>query len=292
METASLALPDKSLLKRHLERVAVPRDVFQNPDGLAAVRDYVESELAQLGYRVTRDPFDLNGAPAQNLIARKAASREGAYFMIGAHFDAVPGTPGADDNASGVAAMLEAARILAPHKASDKIDFVAFDGEEYGMAGSEHLSRALKVQGAALGGMISLEMVGYTSSAPGSQKIPAILKPFYPDTGNFLALVGDLGSIPLLAKAKTAFRATPLGKSGARALVLPAKGWVFPACRLSDHSPFWDRGYPALLVTDTSFFRNPHYHLPADNIATLDLDFMASAAEGAARLALAVVDSF
>jgi hypothetical protein len=130
--------------------------------------------------------------------------------------------------------------------------------------------------------MISLEMVGFTSSVKGSQQLPLFLKPHFPDVGNFLALVGDSKSDALLKKAQAAFK--KIDGLPVEILKLPAKGWLLPAARLSDHSPFWDAGYPALLVTDTSFFRNPHYHQPSDKIETLDLNFLSRVTAGVVEL--------
>jgi aminopeptidase YwaD len=126
--------------------------------------------------------------------------------------------------------------------------------------------------------MISLEMIGYHDPRPGSQDIPSILKPFYPNTGDFLALVGASGCGKILKCAEASYKRVPGSK--VRTLSLPGKGRLLPAVRLSDHAPFWDAGFPALLVTDTSFFRNPHYHRPSDTIETLDLDFLCRTTEG------------
>lgn len=280
-------LGDIAQLKKHLAAIARPRDAFENPEGLAEVQNYIWKEFESYGYSCQPHSFELRGQTFQNLIFSKGLSGP-PRFIIGAHFDAVPGTPGADDNASGSAAMLEAARLLASMNQAVPVHFVAFNLEEYGMVGScryvEHLEKEFgkKTLRQNLLGMISLEMVGYVSREKGSQQLPLILKPFYPDTGNFLALVGDLSSGALLNKASQAFTA---GGLPVQRLSLPLKGRELEATRLSDHSAFWDAGLPALLVTDTSFFRNPHYHTPEDNIETLDLDFIKGVAGGAARLA-------
>ena len=281
-------------LKRHLSAVACLRDPFQNPEALAKVAHYIQNQFEASGYRVEADVFELEGQKFENLIARPASfpSSSSPQFMVAAHFDAVPGTPGADDNASGVAAMLEAARLVAESNPDSPVHFAAFNLEEYGMIGSSRYVESLKKElflrkssgktKDSFNGMISLEMVGFTAHEKGSQILPLILKPFYPDTGNFLALVGDLRSAALMQKAKGAFTN---GILPVETLTVPLKGWEFPAVRLSDHSPFWDAGLPALLVTDTSFFRNPHYHTPEDRIETLNLDFLKSVTEGVVRLA-------
>ena len=283
-ETLPKINPD--LIKKHLDAVARPRDIFQNPETLREVQIYIEDELISYGYQIYRDLFRLEGQTFENVVATSASSLQQKRFIIGAHFDAVAGTHGADDNASGIAAMLEAARILSNSTVVSKIDFVAFNAEEHGVTGSACYAGKLKETGAKLFGMISLEMVGFTAQGKGSQQLPFFLRPFYPDIGNFLALVGDHQSSKLLQTAKKAFskvEALPV-----ETLSVPAKGRMMPETRLSDHANFWDAGYPALLVTDTSFFRNPHYHKPTDRVETLDLEFLARVTEGVAHLAFSI----
>jgi hypothetical protein len=318
MRTMTVKKIDLERLKCHLETLAVPRDAFENHAALVRVQNYIRDQFEAWGYQVEPDTFSFQGQLFQNLIARQGTSLRSATcpwhettgrycslstarsrglscckrpaanprFLIGAHFDAVPGTPGADDNASGVAALLEIAYCLADSAFVHPIDFVAFNLEEYNMIGSSHLAQRFQQQNVPLIGMLSLEMIGFTSSQPGSQQMPWILRPFYPSVGNFIALVGDTGSTALLKAAQKAFKQVPgLPVEG---LTLPVQGKIFPETRLSDHSPFWDAGYPALLVTDTSFFRNPHYHGAGDTIATLDLPFLGRVVEGVLKLAEAL----
>lgn len=280
--------PDIQLLKKHLTAIARPRDPFENRETLLEVEEYITCELRSFKYDVRKAPFQFQGTEFHNLIAHTGSESPGGQWILGAHFDAVPGTSGADDNASGVACLLEAARLLAASKSVSQINFLFFNLEENGMIGSSHYAAELKKTKANIQGMLSLEMVGYTSSEKGSQKMPLLLKPFYPDTGNFLALVGDTQSKALLKKAKRAFK--EISGLPVETLAVPSKGWAFPETRLSDHSSFWDAGYPALLVTDTSFFRNPHYHQPSDSVETLDLNFMALVTEGVVRFAHSFLD--
>ncbi len=263
--------PNKNQIKKHLEIISRPRDAFDNPEVLSEVQKYIHNELCSYGYSVSEHTFEYNGQSFSNLIANHNSVNQ-TKLIIGAHFDSVPNTPGADDNASGIAGMLEAARCLKETEFVSHIDFLAFNLEEYGMVGSREYVKYLKNSKHDLLGMISLEMIGFTSEAKGSQKIPAFLRPFYSDTGNFVALVGDLNSKKLLKLAKRAFSNIDTLKS--EYLTLPFKGKILPETRLSDHSPFWDAEIPALLVTDTSFFRNPHYHSTSDGIETLDLEFL------------------
>jgi len=296
MLSGTMRKPSADELNKHLAAISRPRDIFENRTTLLEIQSYIESELKTYGYRIEKQAFTFQGAELENLIAYEEGPRTEPRFLIGAHFDAVPGSYGADDNASGVASMLEAARLLKGTEAAKLIDFIAFNAEEYGMVGSTHYVEALKHSGgvmhkrrmsggqsATIKGMISLEMVGYTNDQKGSQKIPLFLKPFYPDAGNFLALVGDGKSMNLLKKAKDAFKRVK--GLPVETLMLPARGWIVPETRLSDHSPFWDKGYPALLVTDTSFFRNPHYHTPEDKVETLNLEFLNQVTEGVVALA-------
>jgi len=201
----------------------------------------------------------------------------GARLIIGAHLDTVPGTPGADDNASGVAVLLEASRLFADRPPLLPLEFAAFTLEELGMIGSARYAKTLRDARAPVLGMLSLEMVGFTESA-GLQHYPWFLKGRYPATGNYLGLAANGRSRPLLDAVTRAMRTIP--GLPVETMVLPGNGWVFPESRLSDHAPFWDRGYPALLVTDTSFFRNPHYHQRSDTVDTLDLDFLTKVTQG------------
>lgn len=245
---------------------------------LVAVEKYIEKEFASYGLIVESDFFFYRGKRFRNIIARLAPQPATPSFLIGAHFDTVEGTPGADDNASGVAVLLEAARLLSRAKPRLPVVFCAFNLEELNMVGSTHLAQKLKGSRAKIEGMISLEMVGYTDPRPGSQKYPVGLKWFYPDRGDFIGIIGNWKSAPLLRRFSRLMRQVP--GLPVETLSVPGNGGLIPEVRLSDHSPFWDAGYPALLVTDTSFFRNPHYHRPTDTLETLDLNFMARVCTG------------
>ncbi len=274
--------PSRERLLADLAQLAVPRDAFENPEHLQAVFHFVRERFLSLDYQPESFSFSYQGRSFNNLVAREPDSQTAGRLLIGAHADAVPGTPGADDNASGLAVLLELARCLADSPLRHHVEWAVFNLEEYGMVGSDAYARHLMKEKIPLAGMLSLEMVGYRTTKPGSQQIPAFLRPFYPSTGDFIALVGDWQSRSLLKQAAKAFRQVPNLKT--ETLTLPFAGRELPATRLSDHSPFWDAGFPALLVTDTSFFRNPHYHLPSDTIATLDPDFMIQVARGVLTL--------
>lgn len=284
MKDASLFKPNLERLSDHIQQVARERNFETSLESLLDVQSYLKEELFSYGFEVSENRFSFSGQTFSNLIARLPGTQKQPRLILGAHFDSVPGSPGADDNATGVAALLEVARLYAdfqekevPPLRGETVEFAAFNIEEYGMIGSRAYARQLKKEKIPVIGMLSLEMIGYASQAAGSQKMPLFLKPFYPEVGNFIGLVANTKSKTLLNQVKKIFcrvEGLPV-----ESLILPANGWVFPDARLSDHSPFWDEGFPALLVTDTSFYRNPYYHSPADRIETLDLGFLAKVTE-------------
>ena len=282
MNDPDLCKPNLSRLTEHLRRVTGERNFQTSPSSLIQTQSYLQEQLESYGFEVHREPFFFSGQTFSNLVARLALNPNRPRLLVGAHFDSVSGSPGADDNASGVAAFLETARLYAQGRTEKSaVEFVAFNLEEHGMIGSQAYAQQLKKERVPLSGMLSLEMVGYASKDKGSQKMPFFLKPFYPDAGDFIGLVANRASAEFLKKAEKIFRSVEM--LPVETLVLPANGWIFPAARLSDHSPFWDQNYPALLVTDTSFYRNPNYHVESDTVETLDLEFLANVTEAVAR---------
>ena len=264
-------------LKNRLVRIVGERSPWSAAARLSAVENYIEKEFASLGFRVESDPFSYRGRRYRNIIARMPATRA-PLVVLGAHFDSVEGSPGADDNASGVAVLLESARLLASMKLKSEVLFCAFNLEELNMIGSSHLAKRLKAEGAKITGMVSLEMVGYTDRRPGSQKYPAALSWLYPDRADFIGVIGNWRSAALLQSFAAALK--KIDGLPVETLSVLGNGFLVPQVRLSDHAPFWDAGYPALLLTDTAFMRNPHYHSASDTIETLDLDFMAKVCNG------------
>jgi Zn-dependent M28 family amino/carboxypeptidase len=199
---------------------------------------------------------------------------------VGAHLDTVAGTPGADDNASGVAGVLETARLLAGAPPGLPIELAVWDLEErtrmtYRVGSRLHVA-ASRRQGVRYAGALVLEMIGYRATAPGSQKIPLPVRWMdLPRTGDFLAAIGDMGSRKLLsAFLDAAARAAPA--LHVEHLSVPLRGWAVWATRRSDNASFWSNGYPALLLTDTADLRNPHYHRATDRSDTLDYSFMSA----------------
>lgn len=276
--TAAIPRVAASDLKIRLEQIVGERSPSSSPARLSLVEDYIEREFKSLGLSVESDRFVYYGKTYRNIIARSGDARRAPLIILGAHFDSVPGSPGADDNASGVAVLLEAARVLSRLRLRYPMMFCAFNLEELNMIGSAHFAKKLKSEGAGVAAMVSLEMLGYTDSRPGGQRYPLGLSWLYPDRGNFVGVIGNRRSAALLRRFESAMR--QIAGLPVETLTVLGNGFLLPQVRLSDHAPFWDAGYPALLLTDTAFMRNPHYHGPTDTIDTLDLEFMAKVCQG------------
>ncbi len=243
----------------------------------------VETSLREAGYTVTRLPYQAQGATVANIEgSRTGSTRVAEIVVIGAHYDTAEGGPGADDNASGVAMLLSIAKTLAQQKfaPSRTLRFVAFANEEppffWGPdMGSLVYAKACAARGDKVVAMLSLESVGYYRETPGSQKYPGVVRWFFPDRGNFIAFVGNFASRKLVRRAIGTFRTSAPFPSEGAALpgFVSGVGW-------SDHWSFWQVDYPAIMVTDTAVFRNPHYHKRTDTPATLDYAGLARVTEG------------
>jgi Zn-dependent M28 family amino/carboxypeptidase len=290
MDSNDLGSVETTTLRNHVRTLAVERNDLTHPENLAGLFDYVQRRFESLGLDTEVDVFNVGSSPHRNVMGMlHPRSPSNIYVVLAAHLDAVPGSPGADDNASGVAALLECARVLSRTESHCTICFAVTDLEEYGIAGGRQLARRLSREGVTIRAMLSLEMIGYTSDEPGVQKYPLFLRAFYPSTADFVALVGNWRSRQLLKRVERAFCMVP--DLPVETLTVPFDGWMLPATRLSDHAPFWDHGYPALMVTDTAFFRNPHYHQPTDTAETLDFAFLTRVTEAVARTLLAEATS-
>ena len=217
------------------------------------------------------------GIEGLNLILEIPGKQAGPPILIGAHYDSVPGSPGADDNASGVAALMELARRFVEDPPGRPVWLVAFDLEEWGMRGSRALAEEFKRDGPRPSWMASLEILGYRRPEPKSQRYPFPFGWFYPDRGDFILMLGNVRAHRLMGRMAETFHR--VGMRTER-FTLPFNGWVIPASRLSDQSPFWDIGVAAVMLTDTAWLRNPHYHRSTDTADTLDLEFMAGTVEG------------
>ena len=255
---------------------------------LSECRQYVRGVLSDFGWSTRDEIFEAQTDDGQrlrgvNLIAEHQDHPllDGPRLCLGAHLDSRPETPGADDNASAVAVMLEIARLISQDWPADSavgLELVAFDLEELGMLGGAAHAQALRSNGTELRGMVSLEMLGYCDHSPNSQQLPKQLVGLYPDTGNFIAIVGNQNSTELISRFREGMET--VDQLPVETLQVPENGNLLQATRLSDHSPFWDEGFPALMITDTSFLRNPHYHTPTDTPDTLDQEFLHLVAEG------------
>ena len=281
---SSLAPPtdisvDPVRLREHVEFLSggeVARS-YDHPERLDAVATYIEAEFQKAGLRPTRQSFEVNGRTYSNVIARYG-NESAARLVIGAHYDVYGHQPGADDNASGVAGLLELAHLLQEQKPQPgfAIELVAYTLEEPPFFMSERMgsavhARSLAESDADIIGMISLEMIGYFSDAPGSQRYPApLLTLLYPSRGDFVAIVGRLGQNAWVRGIKRGM----IAGGGVPVWSMNAPAW-FPGIDFSDHASYWDEGYPAAMITDTAFLRNPNYHEGTDTPATLDYERMA-----------------
>ncbi|MGK7943733.1 MAG: M28 family peptidase [Microcystaceae cyanobacterium] len=269
-------LPDFDLLKQqltqHLKQIVRPRDPYLGEGGHFYVKEYLRTELQQWG-DVQSQGFEVKGRHHENLILSLPALNTSSAInpiLIGAHYDTVPNSPGADDNGTGLAVLLELARFFQEYPCHFPLQFVAFDLEEYGLWGSKAYVNSLEENKQKVRLMLSLEMLGYCDQSLNSQVYPTGLKYFYPSTGNFIALVSNFNTIFDVRKLSQPIRRfVPC-----EWLTVPLNGQFVADTRLSDHSPFWDAGSPALMVTDTANLRNPYYHTDRDRLETLDLDFL------------------
>ena len=269
----------RDALREHVGALAAdigPRTP-SSPDSLVRAANYIHSVFEDAGLWVREQDYQYYDQRVTNVLATIPAIPEAsAYYVVGAHYDTVPSTPGADDNASAVAVMLEVAGRLRQAKLKAPVLFAAFTLEEppaylTGHQGSRIFVRRCQSNGDCVLGAIILEMVGYTAPR---QHYPFLPRwPSYPAEGNFIGIIGNWRSQPFGRAVLRGFRKN--SDLPVESLFLPFDGRILPETRLSDHASFWDAGLPALMVTDTAFFRNPNYHLPSDTIATLDFTFMA-----------------
>jgi hypothetical protein len=280
--SASRVDVDPERLARHVRMLTTtlgPRDAA-HPEQLDAVAGYLREELASVGGRVSEQAFVVAGETYRNVLASFGPT-EAECIVVGAHYDTCGPYPGADDNASGVAGLLELGRLLGQTPPATRVELVAFTLEEppyFGTPsmGSVFHAAQLKRNEVPLRAMLSLEMIGCFSDAAGSQRYPSpALAAFYPSEGNFIAVVGELGGGNLVRRIKRAMT---------EATVLSVRSLNAPrfalGIGLSDHASYWEAGYDAVMVTDTAFFRNGNYHSAADTLEMLDLQRMAQVVQG------------
>jgi hypothetical protein len=276
---------DASRLERTVRQLEGPRHPQDSPDALEEAESFIVDALTAFGLATERQPFRFRGADFNNVVGTIPGSDPGLpWLLVGAHFDTVSNSPGADDNASGVAVLLEVARLAARLQPQRTVQFVGFNLEEPQDAvgtyrvGSARFAEQARRDGRRYVGALVLEMVGYADDRPETQQIPPLVFKKVPNTGNFLVAVGDRRSCRLLRSfersAQQRVPELPLITYGVK-----LRGWMLPLTRLSDNASFWDRRYPSLMVTDTAFLRNPHYHMESDTADTLDFQFMKKVAQ-------------
>jgi len=274
-------------LARHVQALAgaIGERHLWRYDALQAAARYIGEHLQDLGYSVSTQDFQVQGKTVQNVEAElPGASVPGEIVLVGAHYDSVSGSPGANDNASGVAAVLALARLLRGQPLARTVRFVAFANEEApffatdGM-GSRVYARRARQRGEQITAMLSLETMGYYTDIAGSQHYPWPFGLFYPRVGNFIGFVGNVASRSLVRRSIAAFR---------RHTAFPSEGTAAPSgltgVGWSDHWAFWQENYAAVMLTDTALFRYAHYHTPADTPEKLDYDRMARVVAGLERV--------
>ncbi len=278
-------------LKGHLHELTevIGERSVRLPENLEKTTGYIQSFYKEIGVTALHEePYDYQGFTVANVVAQISSnSSPTRRYLVGAHYDSVAGTVGADDNASAIAVQLEIARhvkILFDQKEHDlAVKFVSFALEEPPVYGTQYMGSRVYAKKAhreneQIDGMICLEMVGYTCHEPGCQTYLLPLRFMgFPKEGNFIGIVSNFksgGFAEDLLKSFETNKELPVVK-----LRVPFNGWIIPSVRLSDHASFWDQGYKAVMVTDSAFLRNPHYHLPSDTMENLDYKFMAELVE-------------
>ena len=261
------------------------RNVWHH-DALEKAAGYIEETLQDMGYPVVAQAYTAGGKIVRNLEVEITGTLwPDEVVLIGAHYDTVQGSPGANDNASGVAALLEIARRLAGKRPARTLRFVAFVNEEPPLfysqeMGSRVYARRARERGDNIVAMLALETIGYYDNAEGSQHYPLPLYSlFYPNTGDYIAFIGNLSSRVLVQQSLDSFRRhTAFPSEG-----IAAPGWM-GGIHWSDHWSFWQEGYPALMVTDTALFRYPHYHAGSDTPDKIDYPRLTRIVAGLARV--------
>jgi Zn-dependent M28 family amino/carboxypeptidase len=256
-----------------------PRD-SEHPQNLDRVASYISNHFVEAHGEVVRQPFVVNGKTYQNIIAR-FGPQIGERIVVGAHYDTAGEFPGSDDNASAVAGLLELAVLLGSASLDTRVDLVAFTLEEPPYFNTNYMGSAvhaysLKKLNVAVRAMICLEMIGFFTDAPNSQRLPLpLMDLLYPTKGNFVAVIGKIGQGDVVRRVKKGMRissALPVYSFNAPASM--------PGINLSDHINYWKQGYAAVMVTDTAFMRNSRYHTAEDKPDTLDYERMAMTVQG------------
>ncbi len=290
----SIQKGDINRLYKHVEHLSVrigSRSLYEY-EKITATKDYIVSCLKDSGYDPALQDYNYGGNIYSNIIVSlTGAKHPDETVVIGAHYDTVQGTPGADDNASAVAILLEICRELKGSLPGKTLKLIFFVMEEPPVFRSEHMgsyiyAKEARARNENITSMISLEMLGYYSDEKGGQSFPLpLMNLMYPSTPNFIAVVGNLSSQNLVEKVKKSLNSA----SGVPVETLSTVNFV-PGVDFSDHRSFWKMGYPAIMITDTAFYRNPNYHSESDTINTLDFDKMTDLLNGLIRVARDLTD--
>ncbi len=279
----------RAIIFRHLQTLVRERHPDTAPQALQQAAEYLADEFSGYGWATSRRTFRARGRTFDNVLAistpvERPERRTAAPLLIGAHYDTVAGSPGADDNASGLIVLLELANLLRKVPLPRPVWLAAFNLEEEGLAGSKAFAGELRRTKHPFGGAVILECVGYATNKEGSQRKPPGIPIAVPTVGNFLGMVGNEASRGLVdAMARSAQKRVPALET--LAMIVPGRGEQLPDTRRSDHAAFWDEGFSAVMLTDTANYRNPHYHRPTDGIETLNLDFLERVADAVAAMA-------
>ena len=279
----------KRRLERHVQALAgqIGERNLRRAGSLDAAARYLQGTLRDLGFAVEAQEFEVEKTKVVNLeSALVGGALHDQILLVGAHYDSVVGSPGANDNGTGAAAVLELARLLAHERLPRTLRFVLFVNEEppyyLGDAmGSRRYAKRCRARGERIVAMLCLETIGYYTDAPGSQLYPFPFGLVYPSIGNFIGFVGNLASWGLVRRCIRSFRRSTAFPSEA----LAAPGWVV-GVGWSDHSSFWEQGYPAVMVTDTALFRYGPYHTSQDTPERVCYDHMARVVAGLARVVI------
>lgn len=270
-------------LQNHVRKLAFAPRVPGTSEHEKA-RAYVREQFQQAGFSCRESVHEVHGVSCINLLTEPLPQNgTGPVVIVGAHYDTVPDSPGADDNGSALAVLIELAHALGPKLQSSsevnaQLQLVAYDHEETGKLGSSaHADQVVRAR-TEIRGMIALEMLGYASDEPSSQQLPPPLMGLYPDVANFIAVLGDHHSVDLLEQVSDAMRS--IAELPVEQLAIPEGSPLLQEAGRSDHEPFWAHGIAALMITDTSNFRNPHYHQSSDTPETLNYRFLAKVALG------------
>jgi len=281
-------------IRNHIRTLEGVRHPVAAPEALERAADYIHASLESLNYTIEPHLFSFDGREFRNIIATRTGTRNPEErLLLVAHYDTVDASPGADDNASGVAVLLEAARVLEPVEFGRTVQFAAVNLEERqsegpleegGLWGSRALAAEAEKQNWKIAGVVVLEMVAYAGESV-VQGLLAGLPIQVPEHGDFIGVIGNSASSDLVDMFVQTTERNRIGLPMVP-LVVPGNGEMIKETRRSDHAPFWDRGYRAIMLTDTAEFRSPHYHQPTDTLDTLNLPFAAQVCRAVAGMLL------